>query len=154
MYRAWGKNRRMRVQGLQDAPAPGGRSRRLILAVSGYAAFDTLQAETGLHVWEEPHPERTGASVQRTALVRVFPQPGDRVAESETDLLALAHEVEAAAPATTPGVARIYRERPDPLVKDRNRGWRSGRLERVFGGDFDLLGECRGVAGHDRRGNP
>ena len=56
MYRAWGKNRRMRVQGLQDAPAPGGRSRRLILAVSGYAAFDTLQAETGLHVWEEPDP--------------------------------------------------------------------------------------------------
>jgi len=37
---------------------------------------------------------------------------------------------------------RIYREQPDPLVKDRRRGWRSGRLDRVLAGDFDLLGDC------------
>lgn len=39
-------------------------------------------------------------------------------------------------------MVRIYRERPDPLVKDRSRGWRTGRLDRVLGGDFDLLGDC------------
>jgi ATP-dependent Clp protease ATP-binding subunit ClpC len=34
---------------------------------------------------------------------------------------------------------RRYREHPAPLVRDAVRGWRTGRAERVFGGDFDLF---------------
>jgi ATP-dependent Clp protease ATP-binding subunit ClpC len=35
-------------------------------------------------------------------------------------------------------VARRYREQP-PLVRSGNGKWRSGRLDLVLGGDFDLL---------------
>ncbi|HEX7090544.1 MAG TPA: hypothetical protein VF192_10460 [Longimicrobiales bacterium] len=36
-------------------------------------------------------------------------------------------------------IVRRYRERPSPLVRDSVRGWRTGRLDRVLGGDFDLM---------------
>jgi ATP-dependent Clp protease ATP-binding subunit ClpC len=41
---------------------------------------------------------------------------------------------------------RRYRGTPSPLVRDSVRGWRTGRLERVFAGDFDLVpaGETEG----------
>ena len=44
------------------------------------------------------------------------------------------------ADATAPAISRRYRERPSPLVRDARRGWRTGRLDRVLGGDFDLMG--------------
>ena len=30
-------------------------------------------------------------------------------------------------------------EAPSPLVRDTERGWRTGRLDRVLGGHFDLI---------------
>jgi ATP-dependent Clp protease ATP-binding subunit ClpC len=36
-------------------------------------------------------------------------------------------------------VVRRYRERPSPLVRDSVRGLRTGRLDRVLAGDFDLV---------------
>jgi hypothetical protein len=36
-------------------------------------------------------------------------------------------------------LVRQYRLLPSPLVRDRLRGWRSGRLERVLDGNFDLM---------------
>ena len=42
-------------------------------------------------------------------------------------------------------VVRRYREKPSPLVRDAIRGWRSGKLDRVLGGDFDLIARIRGV---------
>ena len=41
--------------------------------------------------------------------------------------------------ATTNAVVRRYREGPAPLVRDIASGWRSGRLDAVLGGDFDLM---------------
>ena len=36
-------------------------------------------------------------------------------------------------------VARRYQPGPSPLVRDAVRGYRTGRLERVLAGDFDLF---------------
>jgi len=36
-------------------------------------------------------------------------------------------------------LVRQYRELPSPLVRDRRRGWRSGRLDRVLEGHFDVM---------------
>jgi len=36
-------------------------------------------------------------------------------------------------------IVRRYREHPSPLVRDGVRHWRTGKIERVFGGDFDLM---------------
>ena len=38
-------------------------------------------------------------------------------------------------------IVRRYRESPSPLVRDAMRGWRSGRLDLILGGDFDLFAE-------------
>jgi ATP-dependent Clp protease ATP-binding subunit ClpC len=40
---------------------------------------------------------------------------------------------------TTPAVVRRYRKAPSPEVRDRVRGWRTGRLDRVFAGEFDVM---------------
>jgi len=48
-------------------------------------------------------------------------------------------------PPQPPGIVRRYRREPSPLVRDRARGWRTGRLDAVLGGDFDLLGGEAGV---------
>ncbi len=36
-------------------------------------------------------------------------------------------------------IVRRYRERPTPLVRDAVRGWRTGRLDAVLAGGFDLV---------------
>ena len=36
-------------------------------------------------------------------------------------------------------IVRRYRERPTPLVRDAVRGWRTGRLDLVLAGGFDLI---------------
>jgi hypothetical protein len=38
-----------------------------------------------------------------------------------------------------PAVVRRYRHSPSPLVRDAS-GTRTGRIDRVLGGDFDLVG--------------
>ena len=40
-------------------------------------------------------------------------------------------------PAAT--IVRRYRERPTPLVRDAVRNWRTGRLDVVLAGGFDLV---------------
>ena len=142
MYRQWGQRRKLKVLVLEDIPRRTGRPRTLLLGVSGYAAFDILAPEAGLHVWEEPTPGRSRASLQHKALVRVVPLPDDAPADGAHQWLQAGRAAMKAAPAGAPAVVRIYRERPDPLVKDRGRGWRTGRLDRVLAGDFDLLGAC------------
>jgi len=142
MYRQWGQRRKMRVTVLEDVAHKPGRCRSLMLGVSGYAAYDILAPETGLHVWEEPDPRKSKASIQHKVLVRVAPMPEDRVAEGTDEMLKVALDVMGKPMAGAPPMVRTYRELPDPLVKDRSRGWRTGRLDRVLDGDFDWLGAC------------
>ena len=41
-------------------------------------------------------------------------------------------------------VVRRYRGAPAPLVRDVTGGWRSGRLDAVLRGDFDLIAMSHG----------
>lgn len=142
MYRKWGQRRKQKVVVLEDIPRRAGRARALLLGVSGYAAWDILAPEAGLHVWEEPTTGRGRSAVQHKALVRVAALPDDAPADGPQQWLTAAMEAMKEVPAGAPAVVRIYRELPDPLVKDRGRGWRTGRLDSVLAGDFDLLGAC------------
>ena len=36
-------------------------------------------------------------------------------------------------------IVRRYREKPSPLVRDSVRDWRTGRLDRILDGDFDVV---------------
>lgn len=120
MYLAWASQRNMRVEVLQQDPAQG----RAWLAIAGFGALDLLQPETGLHVQEQDADEP--ALRRLTAQVRVAPDlPGQARRAPDVD-----EELR---------VCRRYRIAPAPLVRDSVRGWRSGRLERVLGGDFDVM---------------
>jgi len=78
--------------------------------VAGLGAGTLLAPEAGMHVFEVPN----GRSFDR-------------------------HAVRVAVAGTAPRkIVRRYRRDPSPLVRDA-RGWRTGRIDRVLAGDFDLL---------------
>jgi ATP-dependent Clp protease ATP-binding subunit ClpC len=145
MYRRWAERRRMRLELLEEhdgarSNGAGAGEYRALFAVSGYAAYTILRREAGLHVLETPQDERS--SFRRVAAsVRVVGQPeeppgrGGREALSEQAERALSAEAQA----PQQQVVRRYREEPSPLVRDSARGWRTGRVERVLDGDFDLI---------------
>jgi ATP-dependent Clp protease ATP-binding subunit ClpC len=126
-YVSWGERRGMRIQRLKgQAPA----SHRL--AVTGLGAFRILKHEHGLHVFEKPKNE--SKFTRQTVHVTVAPW---RVHQQEQPPEAQADEALREV-ARSRDVVRRYREQPSPLVRD-SRGWRTGRLDRVLGGDFDLF---------------
>ncbi|NUS61963.1 MAG: AAA domain-containing protein [Lysobacter sp.] len=118
MYLAWARRRNMRVDVLRRNDA---RCEALI-AVSGFGALHLLASEAGLHVFEDSEDD----GHRRTVQVRVAPDGPGR-----------AREVPAAE--DMPRIARRYRGGASPLVRDATRGWRSGRLDRVLDGDFDVM---------------
>ncbi len=131
MYEGWARRRRMHLEVLLE----GGRGRRWVAAVSGFAAWRILRPEQGLHIHEA---EQDQAHVERLrAEVRVAAQPPEPASTStvlrEQAVAALAASGEAT------DIVRRYRETPSPLVRDAVRGFRTGRIERVLEGHFDLL---------------
>ncbi|MDH5824190.1 AAA family ATPase [Luteimonas sp. RD2P54] len=123
MYLGWGERRGMQIEVVeQDAQRCRAR-----LAVSGFAAYRLLAAEAGLHVLEID--DERGGTERLAVQVTVTPaSPGGADGAPEDPL--------AAAP---PPICRRYRGEPAPLVRDNRRGWRSGRLDRVLAGDFDIM---------------
>jgi ATP-dependent Clp protease ATP-binding subunit ClpC len=145
MYRRWAERRRMRLKVLEERDGAGGSeddgagpSRyRALLAVSGYGAHTILSPEAGLHVLETPQDEKSFNRAK--VLVRVAGQPDEPAGHAPGALLRQAEHSFDAEEQNAPTVVRSYREEPSPLVRDRQRGWRTGKLERVLGGDFDLI---------------
>lgn len=131
MYRAWAARRRMTLTVLEDS------SERWLASVSGFAALSLLAPEAGWHVLELPDGD-DGLHRAR-AEVRVVPQPPSPAGDADGALRAQAMGALAAHPAGTPAVVRRYREEPSPLVRDSARGFRTGRLDRVLAGEFDVM---------------
>lgn len=117
MYTDWAGTRGMRVRMIEHDRGQA----RLRMLVAGFGAWQTLRDERGLHVLERG--DAIPAERQRLR-VRVIPDGvAGFVAEADVESR----------------LCRRYQEQPTPLVRDAVRGWRSGRLDRVLGGDFDLM---------------
>ena len=116
MYVGWADARGMRIRrsGVD----------KVVLEVNGLGAYTLLKPETGLHVLELPVPERSFD--RATVVVAVEPADGDG---------------EGATNGAEPVVVRRYRHEPSPLVRDAS-GMRTGRIDRVLAGDFDLLADA------------
>jgi ATP-dependent Clp protease ATP-binding subunit ClpC len=127
MYRAWSGGRHMQISELD-----GRRPDLPVLIVSGFGAHRVLARECGLHIFELAG---NGAS-RATARVRLVPTPlGDvPAAKLQKDIVAAFDK--APRPST---VVRRYRREPAPLVRNADGSWRTGRLDAVLRGDFDLL---------------
>jgi ATP-dependent Clp protease ATP-binding subunit ClpC len=139
MYRAWASERRMQCEVLEEGGDDGHKPYRMLLALSGYAAYTIVAPEQGLHLLEIPDDE--GKGFRRVASrVRVTPQPESPPGEGDAGLAGQARAALATESSAQLAIVRRYREKPSPLVRDTVRGWRTGRLDRVLGGHFDLLG--------------
>lgn len=131
MYRGWAQRRHMQVTEIAGA----GDRRLPWLLISGFGAHRTLIPETGLHVFEEDDGEGTE---RFTARVRVVAAP---LGDLSQDRLKAQLKASFAALAVPQSVVRRYRAEPAPLVRQiAGTTWRSGKLEAVMGGDFDLIG--------------
>jgi ATP-dependent Clp protease ATP-binding subunit ClpC len=128
MYRDWAAKRRMQISEISGG---GADKKQPILTVSGFGAYRILAPEAGLHVFEASE----GGAGRATARVRLAVVPlGDVPAAKEQKLIVEALEEASQINA----VIRRYREEP-PLVRDAIGKWRTGRLDLVLGGEFDLL---------------
>ncbi|HEX5709590.1 MAG TPA: AAA family ATPase [Pyrinomonadaceae bacterium] len=144
MYGGWAEKRRMRFEVIEEAGGAVGNGNapepyRLLAAVSGFAAYTILSAESGLHVLETPQDEKEKSFHRAKVQVRVVAQPEEPAGRGREAQRRQAERAFAAEAATPPSTVRRYREEPSPLVRDSARGWRTGKLERVLAGDFDLF---------------
>jgi len=128
MYRGWAHNRHMQLSELA-----GDQGQRPWLLISGFGAHRLLLQEVGLHVLEGD--EERGAR-RATARVNIAVAPlGDISLERQQRLIAEAFERGPRAGS----IVRRYRSAPSPLVRNMNGSWRTGRLDAVLRGDFDLI---------------
>jgi ATP-dependent Clp protease ATP-binding subunit ClpC len=129
----------MRFELLVDERAREQGALRYACALSGFGCYRILRRESGWHIFELGGGERS--MLRQRARVRTLPQseipdPERAIARKTIqDLPALADETGGAEP------VRRYRLSPSPLVRDSARNYRSGRLDRILAGDFDLFGE-------------
>ena len=132
MYLSWAEKRQMRFKILESS-TPEKPSRGL-LAIAGFAAFPVLSLEQGVHVLEIPD----GQSFKRIkVLVGVVAQP--HVLDAGTQAMKKRALALFAEKKTTPlKIVRRYREKPAPLVRDAVQGWRTGNLDQIWNGDFDV----------------
>jgi hypothetical protein len=121
-YRHWSARRHMQLREI----APGDGKGLPILAVTGFGAFRTLAAESGLHLLKDEGPREQA----RRTVARVTAVAGSTADLSAPGAFALASKLLAGNPMPS-AIIRRYREQPAPLVRDLAGGWRSGRLQRL-----------------------
>jgi ATP-dependent Clp protease ATP-binding subunit ClpC len=130
MYRDWAENRRMQ---LSEVKTGSGADNMPILLVSGFGAERVLKRECGLHVLELSGSD---GSSRASARVRLATAPlGDVPAARLPRMLREALD-KAQCPSA---VVRRYRGEPAPLVRSADGSWRTGKLDAVLRGDFDLM---------------
>ena len=133
MYSRWADNRGMRIDDLEAT------SGERVCAVTGLGCGEILIRENGLHVMEldRERPDGEHVTERVSVVVQVTPwEPGpEREHGALTELARRAFERASVAPS----VVRRYRLEPAPLARDAQRGYRTGRVDRVLEGDFDLF---------------
>lgn len=131
MYYSWAKKRRMRISKISESD-----DKKIfynISAISGFGAYSILERENGIHVLEKPKDEK---SFNRYKInVKVLPQPkipSENVLDQINSMISKESTI-------NPEIVRRYRKEPSPLVRDAKKNWRTGRLDSVMDGDFDLF---------------
>ncbi len=137
MYEQWAAKRKMKLEVIEQTTGNEHQPLRWLATVSGYGAFSILLPEAGFHVLEAPRKE--GNFHRFKARVRVADLPDEPAGENSGALIRLARESFDRLGDKKLAIVRRYRELPSPLVRDSIRNWRTGKLDRVLGGDFDLI---------------
>jgi ATP-dependent Clp protease ATP-binding subunit ClpC len=134
MYKNWSEARGMQMRDLQ---ADDTSRYAALYSVSGFGSYGILDPESGVHVLEVPNE---GNRFDRVRVrVKVAPLNGGASGTRRSTVREATRILDNWNPGPTT-VVRRYRQDPTPLVRDSARGWRTGRLNRVFEGHFDILG--------------
>ncbi len=131
MYRAWAHKRHMQLSEYAGEETSG----RSLLLINGFGAHRLLSQEVGLHVLELAGDDKSLSRVTARVRIATAPSaelPAERLRLVLKERLLRTHSSHAV-------VVRRYRSGPAPLVRDVRGGWRSGRLDAVLHGDFDLI---------------
>lgn len=128
MYRGWARRRHMQTTELDRV---GSGAIAPVLLVSGFGAYRKLAREAGLHVHEGE-----GLAGRAAARVMLVPLPPGDTPKGRLRTIVAAALTEL--PRTTT-VVRRYRTGASPLVRNAEGTWRSGKLDAVLAGDFDLM---------------
>jgi len=138
MYDAWAKKRRMTLRVLKsEVPSASVHSNFLAL-ISGFGAHTLLAGENGLHVLD--HPQTKSSRAKKSGIeVRVGPQPYDLANIDDGALAGQCQKFLNDCAPKQPAIVRHYKRQPAPMVRDLVTGWRTGNIDRVLGGDFDLI---------------
>ncbi|MGH9803256.1 MAG: AAA family ATPase, partial [Blastocatellia bacterium] len=137
MYEQWAAKRKMKLEVIEQTTGNDRQAMRWLATVSGYGSFSLLLPEAGFHILETPRKE--GNFHRFKARVRVTAMPEEPAGDAPGTISRLARESFDRLGDTKLVIVRRYREQPSPLVRDSIRNWRTGKLERVLGGDFDLI---------------
>jgi hypothetical protein len=131
MYRAWARNRNMSTSEIDSIP--GIESTALL--VGGFGAHRALAREVGLHILEKTE----GGSSRLTAQVLIATLPLGNASKPELrQSLALAFGSKAK---RGTNIVRRYRRGATPLVRNGDGSIRSGKVEDVLRGNFDLFAQ-------------
>lgn len=136
MYVRWAEKRLMKYEILFESLIDNVQDYVCILAVSGFAAYAILESEAGLHVMESQDKDKK--LLRHNVRVSVAPQPPT----PEHDGAAMLFEAKTLfkdETEKTRKIVRRYQTQPTPLVRDNVRKWRTGRLDRVLDGNFDVM---------------
>jgi ATP-dependent Clp protease ATP-binding subunit ClpC len=128
MYVSWAHARGMAIERLDAAAGEH------LLGVGGLGCGEILGRESGLHVLEHVDEHRDGGKVVDREQVRVLVAP--RPADADGSPARVPPAATEVGPTT---IVRRYRPGRASLVRDSIRGYRTGRLDRVLAGDFDLF---------------
>ncbi len=130
MYRLWCRKRNMQLAELEALYEPG----LPVAIIGGFGAHRTLVREAGLHVLEQADAANGASRITARVLVVASPSGGLSKAQLRSQLA----DAFAKAPRTGT-VVRRYRRGPSPLVRNADGSWRTGRIDAVLGGDFDIM---------------
>src|SRR5262249_8718738 len=130
MYRGWAGKRNMQLAELAGA-RPGDLA---LLLISGFGAYRCLSQEAGLHVLDLAEDDKRGSRATARVSLPVAPL-GDVPSHKLRELLLQALQQQS----RPQGIVRRYRDDPSPLVRNMNGSGRTGRLDAVLQGDFDLI---------------
>ncbi len=130
MYRAWAGKRNMQLAEIAGE-RPGDPP---LLLISGFGAHRCLAQEVGLHVLDLAEDDKRGSRATVRVCLTVAPL-GDVPEHRLRGLLLQALQQQS----RPQSIVRRYRGDPSPLVRNMNGSGRTGRLDAVLQGDFDLI---------------
>jgi ATP-dependent Clp protease ATP-binding subunit ClpC len=137
MYLNWAKNRRMQYTVIKELKDQQRNSFCTMLAVNGFGAYRILKSEQGLHVFEVP--KDSGRSFDRyNVRVVIAAQPDIPVNDTDSYIKVAEKELNESSKGKLK-VVRRYREEPSGLVRDSINNWRTGRIDQIYAGNFDLF---------------